>query len=52
MMYVIIFSILLFILYLSAKIMILKFANSVEEQNFEVDAENDDIKVDDIGVGM
>ena len=32
--------------------MILKLANSVEEPNFEVDVENEDINVDDIGAGM
>ena len=32
--------------------MILKLANSLEEQNFEVDIENEDINVDDIGAGM
>ena len=34
------------------KSMILKLANSVEEQNFDVDIENGDIDVDDIGAGM
>ena len=52
MMYVIMLTILVFFLYLVLKSMILKLANSVEEQNFEVNVENEDIGVDDIGAAM
>uniref|UniRef100_A0A7C9EBP4 Transmembrane protein n=1 Tax=Opuntia streptacantha TaxID=393608 RepID=A0A7C9EBP4_OPUST len=52
MMYVFMLTILLCLLYFSAKLMILKLAKSMEEQKVEAYIENEDTNVDDIGGGM
>jgi len=51
MIYIIFFTVLFCLLYLSAKLMILKLAKLVEEQNVEANIKNIP-NIDDIGAGM